>query len=153
MRRLVTCVALAAALGVTAAGCKGGDKAGKEASSAAARSLYDRLGGEPAIKAVVDQFVANVVADDRINKYFANANVDHLKMSLVSQLGQASGGPLHYDGRDMKTVHAGMGIDEAAFDALVEDLISALDQFKVGEKEKGELLAILQPMKGDIVEK
>ena len=154
MRRLLTCVTLVLALGVAIIGCKGGAQAGKESASAAAeRSLYDRLGGEPAIKAVVDQFVANVAADSRINKYFANADLDHLKTQLVSQLGQASGGPQQYTGRDMKTVHAGMAIDPPAFDALIEDLVAALDQFKVGEKDKGELLAILQPMKADIVEK
>ncbi|TMQ47708.1 MAG: group 1 truncated hemoglobin [Candidatus Eisenbacteria bacterium] len=154
MRRLVTCVTLALALGLAIFGCRGGARAGKEsAGTVPERSLYDRLGGEPAIKAVVDQFVANVAADGRINKHFANANLDHLKTQLVSQLGQASGGPQQYTGRDMKTVHAGMGIDPPAFDALIEDLVAALDQFKVGEKEKGEILAILQPMKADIVEK
>jgi len=140
MRRLVTCVTLALALGLAIFGCRGGARAGKESA-----------GSVP--EAVVDQFVANVAADGRINKHFANANLDHLKTQLVSQLGQASGGPQQYTGRDMKTVHAGMGIDPPAFDALIEDLVAALDQFKVGEKEKGEILAILQPMKADIVEK
>ena len=52
----------------------------------------------------------------------------------------------------MKTVHQGMGITEADFNALVEDLSSALDQFKVPDQEKNELLNLLAPMKGDIVE-
>ena len=119
----------------------------------APKSLYDRLGGEAAIKAVVDEFVANVGADTRINQYFANANLDRLKEHLVNQIGQASGGPQVYTGRDMKTAHAGMGIDGPAFDALVEDLVKALDKFSVPEQEKGELLAVLGPMKTDIVEK
>lgn len=116
-------------------------------------SLYDRLGGEAAIKAVVDEFVAYVGADTRINNYFANADLERLKGHLVNQIGQASGGPQQYTGRDMKTAHAGMGIDEPAFNALVEDLVKALDKFAVPEKEKGELLAVLGSMKGDIVEK
>jgi hemoglobin len=53
----------------------------------------------------------------------------------------------------MKTAHAGMGIDGPAFDVLVEDLVKALDKFSVPEQEKNELLAILGPLKGDIVEK
>jgi hemoglobin len=53
----------------------------------------------------------------------------------------------------MKTAHAGMGIDEAGFNALVEDLVKALDKFSVPEQEKGELLAVLGSMKGDIVER
>lgn len=116
-------------------------------------SLYHRLGGETAIRAVVDQFVANVAADERINKFFAATDLGELKKHLVNQIGQASGGPQKYTGRDMKTAHAGMGVGEADFNALVEDLVKALDQFRVPEKEKGELLALLDPMKGDIVEK
>ncbi len=122
------------------------------------KSLYDRLGGKKAITAVVDEFVGRVAADTRINSYFAAAAADpkHLaafKMKLVDQICQASGGPCKYTGKDMKTAHAGMGISGADFNALVEDLVGALDKFKVGEKEKGELLGALGPMKSDIVEK
>ncbi|HYM82440.1 MAG TPA: group 1 truncated hemoglobin [Candidatus Limnocylindria bacterium] len=139
------------------AGCQGGSDSttGSEATSSARMetSLYHRLGGETAIRAVVDQFVANVAADERINKFFAATDLGELKKHLVNQIGQASGGPQKYTGRDMKTAHAGMGVGEADFNALVEDLVKALDQFRVPEKEKGELLALLDPMKGDIVEK
>lgn len=115
-------------------------------------SLYDRLGGKPAITAVVDQFVANVAADGRINGFFANADIPGLKGKLVDQICQASGGPCTYTGLDMKTAHQGMGVQEEHFNALVEDLIAALDKFSVPEKEKNELLGALGPMKGDIVE-
>ena len=57
------------------------------------RTLYDRLGGYPAISAVVDDFVKNVAADKRINKFFANANIDRLKARLVEQICQGTGGP------------------------------------------------------------
>ena len=73
-------------------------------------------------------------------------------MELVDQICQASGGPCTYTGKDMKTAHQGMGIKDADFNALVEDLVAALDKFKVPEKEKGELLSILGPLKKDIVE-
>jgi hemoglobin len=115
-------------------------------------TLYDRLGGKPAITAVVDQFVANVAADERINGFFANADITGLKAKLVDQICQASGGPCTYTGLDMKTAHQGMGVQEEHFNALVEDLIAALDRFNVPEKEKNELLGALGPMKGDIVE-
>ena len=74
------------------------------------RTLYDRLGGYGAISAVVDDFVKNVAADKRINKFFANANIDRLKARLVEQICQGTGGSCVYTGRDMKSVHAGMGI-------------------------------------------
>lgn len=114
-------------------------------------SLYDRLGGKEAIVAVVDDFVANVAADKRINGQFANANIPRLKMRLVEQICVGTGGPCTYSGQDMKTAHAGMNISGAHFSALVEDLVTTLDKFQVPEKEKNELLAILGPMKADIV--
>jgi hemoglobin len=115
------------------------------------KSLYDRLGGKDAIDAVVEDFVGNVAADARINAFFANADIPHLKQMLKDQICSATGGPCKYTGKDMKTAHAGMGIKEADFNALVEDLKKSLDKFKVGEKEQSDLLGALGGMKGDIV--
>ena len=115
------------------------------------RSLYERLGGLPAITAVVKDFVGNVAADDRINAAFINANIPNLESKLVDQICQATGGPCTYTGGDMKTVHTGMKITEEAFNAMVEDLVVSLDKFKVGEREQNELLGALGSMKPDIV--
>ncbi|RWK59917.1 group 1 truncated hemoglobin [Mesorhizobium sp.] len=116
------------------------------------KSLYERLGGQPAITVVVDRFVANLAADKRINTFFANSDIPALKSKLVDQICQASGGPCTYTGKDMKAAHQGLGITEADFNALVEDLTAALDHFKVPKQEKDELLGLLAPMKSDIVE-
>lgn len=115
------------------------------------KSLYDRLGGQGAITAVVDDFVGNVAADKRINGFFARADVPRLKGNLVDQICQATGGPCVYKGKDMVTAHKGMGISDADFGALVEDLVKTLDKFNVPAKEKGELLNILGPLKPQIV--
>jgi hemoglobin len=115
------------------------------------KSLYDRLGGQGALVAVVDDFVGNVAADNRINKFFAKTDIPRLKRLLVEQICAGTGGPCTYTGRDMKSAHTGMGINDAQFNALVEDLVKTLDKFKVPEKEKGELLGILGPMKPSIV--
>lgn len=117
------------------------------------RSLYERLGGKAAITAVVDTFVSKVGADKRINGYFASTDLTKLKMHLGNQICEASGGPCQYTGRTMKQTHAGMGVTDVAFGALVEDLVAALDHHKVGKTEKDDLLAVLGPMKDDIVEK
>lgn len=122
------------------------------------KSLYDRLGKKPAITAVVDQFVANVAADSRINSFFAATASDakrlaSFKAKLVDQICQATGGPCKYTGKNMKEAHMNMGISTADFTALVEDLVKALDKFNVGGKEKSELLGALGGMKSDIVEK
>ena len=122
------------------------------------KPLYDRLGGTKAITAVVDEFVGRVAADKRINGFFGKtasdpARLKMFKMNLVNQICEASGGPCKYMGKDMKTAHMGMGVSGPDFDALVEDLVGALDKFKVGAHEKDQLLGALGPMKADIVEK
>jgi len=121
------------------------------AAAAQPRTLYDRLGGYPAIVAVVDDFVGNVAADRRINRFFANANIGRLKARLVEQICQGTGGPCVYTGRDMRSAHAGMGIRSRDFNALVQDLGKSLNKFKVPRREQGELVAILAPFKRDIV--
>lgn len=153
MRMKMIFVAVLATVGLMAAcggGKKGGDTMGNTGGGGE-KSLYDRLGGKDAITAVVDEFVGVVVADDRINGFFKNADAANLKKQLVDQICSASGGPCKYEGKDMKTAHAGMGVKEADFNALVEDLTKALDKFKVGEKEKSDLLGALAGMKADIV--
>src|SRR5262245_48192747 len=107
-------------------------------SLAQTRSLYDRLGGYQAISAVVDDFVANVAADKRINKFFANANVGRLKARLVEQICQGTGGPCTYTGRDMRAAHAGMDIQGKHFNALLEDLGKSLRKFNVPARQQKE---------------
>jgi len=137
--------AVAAAMLVTAA----------SATTAAAQmmrpSLYERLGGTPAITAVVDDFIGNVAADRRINRFFAHTDIAHLKFLLVQQICQGTGGPCLYPGRDMRTAHAGLGIRGRHFNALVQDLGKSLNKLKVPPREQKELVAILAPMKRDIV--
>ena len=144
---------------VAAAACARKDEAPTDSTAAAvAQSLYDRLGGTTAIASVVDGFVANVAADARINKFFTRVASDtaamrQFKQKLVDQICQGTGGPCTYTGQDMKTAHQGMGLTNADFDALVEDLVKALDSAGVPQKEKDELLAVLGPMRADIVTK
>jgi hemoglobin len=135
--------------GVLAASCW-------SSAQAKAPSLYKNLGGKAAITAVVDEFVTRVAGDARINAFFAATAADPkrlagFKAKLVDQICQASGGPCKYKGKDMKHAHAGMGVQDAHFDALVEDLVGALDKFKVAEADKAALLGVLGPMKSDIV--
>lgn len=126
------------------------------------KSLFDRLGGESAIRLVVDDFVGRAATDQKVN--FFRKGTDHewkpssrevqvLKEHLVDLIGEVTGGPNVYTGRDMKSSHAGMKISAAEFDALAADLKASLDQFKVPAKEQGELLAIVGSTKGDIVER
>jgi hemoglobin len=115
-------------------------------------SLYERVGGLDAITAVVDSFVSRCAGDGRINAKFARTDVPRLKKMLVDQLCEATGGPCTYTGRTMKETHDGMGVTAGEFDALVEDLVATLDEFDVPTAEQDELLELLAPMRGEIVE-
>lgn len=114
--------------------------------------LYERFGGKPAISAVVNDFVDLVGQDRRVIHQVAPERVPWVKDRLVEQLCQGSGGPCTYTGRDMKTTHTDMGISNAEFDAVIDDLVKTLDKYKVGEREKHDVLALLEPMRKDIVE-
>jgi hemoglobin len=117
-------------------------------------SLYKQLGGREGIALVVDDFVANVAADERINARFKALKpeqVARLKSNLADQICDATGGPCAYVGRDMKTVHKGMGVSEAEWNATVEALVKALDKHNVPAGAKAALLTELGPMKADIV--
>ena len=121
------------------------------AEAARGPSLYTRLGGKPAIRAVVEDFVGNVAADPRINKQFAKTNLPRLRRLLTEQICAGTGGPCKYTGRSMKEAHKSLGVTGKDFGALVEDLQTSLKKFGVPAREQGELLAILGPMKKDIV--
>ena len=148
---VTACKSKQAATGPTGgSGMAAGDGSGA-AMEAKKKPLFDRLGGLEAITAVVEDFVGNVAGDKRINTFFANADIPHLKQMLVDQICEATGGPCKYTGKSMVEVHTNMHVKDADFGALVEDLVKSLDKFKVPEAEKNELLGALGGMKPDIV--
>ena len=116
------------------------------------RTLYQRLGGRPAIAAVVNDFVGNVARDKRINGFFANTDIPRLKRLLVQQICAGSGGPCKYEGRSMREAHRGINVRNQDFDALVQDLVLSLNKFNVPPREQRELLALLGPMRNDVVQ-
>ena len=144
--------AVVAAFLLCLAGCAtpGGGAAGADAP--ARGTLFERLGGMAAIEAVVDELFARVATDPKLNASFAGAPIPRTRRRLIEFVCQAAGGPCTYSGRDMKTVHAGMGVSSAQFDALAGHLVAALDKFKVPEREKTELISLVAPTKADIVE-
>src|SRR5580765_4305630 len=114
-------------------------------------SLYDRLGGKPAITAVTGELIDRIAVDARIKYRFINTDLGKLKVLLVEFVCMATGGPCKYTGQGMETSHAGMELVDEEFTALVEDLAGALDKFKVPAREKGELLGALGPLQPQIV--
>jgi len=122
--------------------------------TAAAPSVYKQLGGREGIAIIVDDFAANVLADNRINgrfKALKPEQVSKFKSNLSDQICDATGGPCSYLGGDMKTVHKGMNVTEAEWNATVEALTKALDKNNVPAGAKTALIGALAPMKPDIV--
>jgi hemoglobin len=120
------------------------------------KTLYQRLGGYDALAAVTDDFLGRLAADKQLGRFFPGHSEDSIKkirQHIVDQLCMATGGPCVYIGRDMKTTHKGLGIAEADWNQAVVLLTQTLDKFKVPAQEKGEVLAAVSSMKGDIVEK
>ena len=118
----------------------------------ASGSLYDRLGGIDAITAVARAYVDRAGKDDRINQKFAKTDLDRLTKEFVDQVCEVTGGPCTYTGRSMKQTHFNMQVTNGEFDAFIELLVAILDDFKVGKSEQDELLSLLNPLRGEIVE-
>ncbi len=120
-------------------------------------SLYDRLGGVYAIAAVVDDFIDRIMEDPRLN---ANPLVDEahhrvsragFKYLVTEQVCWAAGGPQKYTGRSMHDSHAHLKITPREWEVFLEDLRTTLDKFQVPAAEQGELFAIVESTKKDIV--
>ena len=134
------------------------------------QTLFERLGGEPGITRIVEDFTQRVLADPRVNwnrkgvktggllrrdqSVTWNAtpeNVDKLKTHLVQFIALATGGTPQYGGRDMKAVHGSMQITNPEFDAAIGDLKASLDKSQVPSREQKELLAIIESTRPQIV--
>ena len=126
------------------------------------KSLYERLGGQAAISAVVDDFVPRAAANPAVNftrqgqprTWDATPeNVEKLKKHLVQFVSMATGATdVVYEGRDMVAAHEGLKITDAEFDALAADLGASCDRLGVPAKEKDELLAVAGSTRGSIVQ-
>ena len=150
MRSLLAASAAAVLLGTTPVYAE--DSTATGTVTPTAKSLYERLGGQPAIDAVVEDFAGRVLADTRINAKFAKSDPTRLVANLKAFVCSATGGPCKYTGQSMKAAHTNMGVTQGEFGALVEDLVATLDKFSVPAAEKGELLGALGPLGPDIVE-
>jgi len=120
-------------------------------------TLYDDLGAEAGIARIVSAPVERLAGDARIAHFFGPAHFDRsdfdrIERGLSLQLCQLADGPCRYDGGSMRDVHRDLGIREADFDALVEDLQLAMDLVGVSYSVQFRLLARLAPLRREIVE-
>jgi hemoglobin len=123
------------------------------------KPLWDRLGGEKGVRAVVREFITSVAKDPKVNvdrsgNYpLTKERAERIEQLAVELISSVTGGPLKYTGRDMKAAHQGMMITGAEFDAAAGHLVAALKKFEVPQAEIDELIAIIATTKKDIVEK
>ena len=94
-------------------------------------TLYDRLGGRAAIRAVVDDFYARLLADDELGPFFADTDMDSLKEHQTDYLCEAAGGPADYTGPEIRAAHLHVPFTESLLDRSVDHLLASLDEFDV----------------------
>ena len=150
-----------------------GDKGTNKAAQVEGKlALFDRLGGEKGIIAIVDDFTPRALQDPRVNWQrkgvkssgfsfhressesvawnATDENMAKLKKHLVQFIVLATGGPVHYDGKEIKSAHAGMRISNPEFDAVLGDLKASLDRLQIPNKEQKELLSIIESTRPQI---
>jgi hemoglobin len=114
-------------------------------------SIFDAIGGEDALIAVVDDFYVRVLADPQLATFFAGVNMPKLKGRQVEFFAAALGGPDVYEGGSMKEVHVGRGIGQADFDKVAEHLVASLGDAGVPGDTIGQIVEAIAPLSGDIV--
>jgi hemoglobin len=119
---------------------------------AGGKSLYERLGGMDAIKAVISDFIDAQASDPKLHHFYEKTDTKYLKGQISDFVCQAAGGPCKYTGMDMKDAHDGRHVHEEDFNVTVGHLVDVLNKYKVPDAEQKELLALLGPLKPDIVE-
>ena len=113
----------------------------------ATKSLYERLGSWDGITQIVTDTVALHQANPEIAHYFTDVDTDQLVSHVTAFFAAGTGGPSKYEGRDMTSAHASMGLSDADFDSAVADVLKSLDKNGIGEAEKTEVAAILESLR------
>jgi len=117
-------------------------------------SLFERIGGEAAVNAAVDVFYRKVLADERINKFFENVDMDKQAAKQKAFLTMAFGGPNNYSGEDMRKGHAHLvanGLNGSHFDAVMDNLGATLKELGVPDDLIGEAAAIAESTRSDVL--
>lgn len=117
------------------------------------RGVLDQFGGEAGLTALMDDFMAIMLENPELRPFFEFSDQARVKRLLVEQFCVILGGDCVYTGRDMKESHEGMAITRANFNALVEDLQTAMNRRGIPFRAQNRLLAKLAPMHREIIER
>lgn len=116
-------------------------------------TLYDALGGEAAIAVIVENFIMEIARDERVIDHFEVSNVQRFRVMMNQHLCMVADGPCVYEGDSMVDTHAGMGVTEADFNAIVEDMMAAMDKARIPLGPQNRLLARLATFRGEIIQR
>lgn len=120
------------------------------------KTLYERLGGYDVIAAFMTDYISRIRADPAFARFSGGRGADKKKKDLqlnIDYMCKVTGDSHYYFGRDMKTAHAGLEINNAEWEANMRHLTEALDKHKIPQREKQEVIALVAGMKREIVEK
>lgn len=120
-------------------------------NAARGASLYQKLGGKAAIDAAVEAFYVKVLADPRVKDYFENINMGKQRRKQKEFLSAALGGPVPWTGRDMRTAHADLKLEEKHFNAIAENLVATLKDLKISDELITQVIAVVATTKDDIL--
>ncbi len=119
-------------------------------------SLFEKIGGEPAVDAAVDIFYRKVLADDTVNKFFEGVDMDKQAAKQKAFLTMAFGGPHNYTGEDMRRGHAHLvarGLNDAHFDAIMGHIAATLTELNVPPELIKQAAAIAESTRKDVLGK
>ena len=116
-------------------------------------TLYEKLGGQQAVKQVVDDFYKDILADDTVNHFFAHTDMERQRRHQTAFISYALGGPAQYTGRSMEKAHAGLNLQPEHFDAIVKHLSNALAEHRVLPEEINAVIERVATLKEAILYK
>jgi truncated hemoglobin YjbI len=115
-------------------------------------TIYDRLGGAPAVAAATELFYRKVLADPRLSRYFDSVDMDHQIAKQTAFLTMALGGPNSYTGRDLRTAHAGLaGLSDQHVDLVIGHLAETLRELGVSEEDIAAAGAVAASVRDDVL--
>ena len=117
-------------------------------------SVYEQIGGEPAMAAAVELFYRKVLSDERISHFFEDVDMERQAAKQKAFLTMVCGGPASYSGKDMRVGHARMvknGLNDMHFDAVVEHLSGTLTELGVAQPLVAQVIAIAESARADVL--
>ena len=116
-------------------------------------STFEDFGQKAGLVKLMDQFMADLLSNEKTRPHFVNTDQKRIKDLLVDQACEALGGPCKYTGKSMAASHSGLDISKNEFNALVEVLRTSMSKQNIPVRAQNKLLAILAPLHKDIIRK